>query len=123
MSSNKGTANNKSDQSLALARSLFSDMIRDSAKFKNLTDTGLRLNKLSGRKSRFYWLDDQKTQLTAWDQYQQSVIDTYNTIEDYIGVNHTGCEDLKTAMDTAFDKAHVSQRLYDEYCKKQAESF
>lgn len=122
MSSNKGKEGGDSENSLTLARSLFSDMIRDSTKFKNLTDTGLRLNKLSGRRPRSYWLDDQKTQLTAWDQYQQSVIDTYNTIEDYIGVNHKDCEDLKMAMDIAFDKAHVSQKLYDEYCRKQAES-
>ncbi|KAH0605743.1 uncharacterized protein H6S33_004200 [Morchella sextelata] len=123
MSSNKGKTGEGPEQSLALARGLFWDMIRDSAKFKDLTDTGLRLNKLSGRKSRFYWLDDKKIQLTAWEEYQKSVIDTYNTIEDHIGKSHTGCEDLKAAMDIAFDKVHESQKLYDEYSREQADSF
>ncbi|KAH8151431.1 uncharacterized protein LAJ45_04636 [Morchella importuna] len=122
MSSNTSGLRSSSGK-LARARTLFHEMIEDSAEFRRVTEEDLTSLKELGQQTKSFWIADRKVQMDAWEDYQTNVISQYDIIEELIGGQHKGCESLKAAMDLAFDRAQWSQKRYDCYCAWYIASF
>lgn len=122
MSSNASSPRSSSGK-LARARTLFHEMIEDSADFRRVTEEDLTALKKLGKQTKNFWISDRKIQMDVWEDYQKKIISQYDMIEELIGDRHKGCESLKAAMDLAFDRAQWSQKRYDCYCACYIASF